>query len=68
MEERISHRKYYLGAGAADYRHIKRNRRGNEHSYRLPGHLLNRLFGVPFGAGQFVSGLHVFGLFWWRDW
>lgn len=24
------------------------------------GNLLNRLFGVPFGAGQFVSGLHVF--------
>lgn len=24
------------------------------------GNLLNRVFGVPFGAGQFVSGLHVF--------
>jgi len=24
------------------------------------GNLLNRIFGVPFGAGQFVSGLHVF--------
>ncbi|OEF95914.1 ECF transporter S component [Desulfuribacillus alkaliarsenatis] len=24
------------------------------------GNLLNRLVGVPFGAGQFVSGLHVF--------
>lgn len=24
------------------------------------GNLLNRLFGVPFGAGQFVSGLHIF--------
>ncbi len=24
------------------------------------GNFLNRLFGVPFGAGQFVSGLHVF--------
>lgn len=24
------------------------------------GNLLNRLFGVPFGAGQFVAGLHVF--------
>ncbi|HHW54656.1 MAG: ECF transporter S component [bacterium] len=24
------------------------------------GNLLNRLFGVPFGAGQFASGLHVF--------
>ena len=24
------------------------------------GNLLNRLFGIPFGAGQFVSGLHVF--------
>ncbi|MGI6413031.1 MAG: ECF transporter S component [Syntrophomonadaceae bacterium] len=24
------------------------------------GNLLNRLLGVPFGAGQFVSGLHVF--------
>ncbi|MCF6096888.1 ECF transporter S component [Thermovorax subterraneus] len=24
------------------------------------GNLLNRILGVPFGAGQFVSGLHVF--------
>lgn len=24
------------------------------------GNLLNRIFGVPFGAGQFVAGLHVF--------
>lgn len=24
------------------------------------GNLLNRMFGVPFGAGQFVAGLHVF--------
>lgn len=24
------------------------------------GNLLNRVFGVPFGAGQFVSGLHIF--------
>ncbi|MGI6142641.1 MAG: ECF transporter S component [bacterium] len=24
------------------------------------GNLLNRVFGVPFGAGQFASGLHVF--------
>ncbi|MDD4754309.1 MAG: ECF transporter S component [Desulfitobacteriaceae bacterium] len=24
------------------------------------GNLLNRIFGIPFGAGQFVSGLHVF--------
>ena len=24
------------------------------------GNLLNRIFGVPFGAGQFVSGLHIF--------
>jgi ABC-type thiamin/hydroxymethylpyrimidine transport system permease subunit len=24
------------------------------------GNLLNRVFGIPFGAGQFVSGLHVF--------
>jgi amino acid permease len=24
------------------------------------GNLVNRLFGVPYGAGQFVSGLHVF--------
>jgi len=24
------------------------------------GNLLNRIFAVPFGAGQFVSGLHVF--------
>jgi ABC-type thiamin/hydroxymethylpyrimidine transport system permease subunit len=24
------------------------------------GNLLNRIFGVPFGAGQFTSGLHVF--------
>ena len=24
------------------------------------GNLVNRVFGVPFGAGQFVSGLHVF--------
>lgn len=24
------------------------------------GNLANRIFGVPFGAGQFVSGLHVF--------
>lgn len=24
------------------------------------GNFLNRLFGIPFGAGQFVSGLHVF--------
>jgi len=26
------------------------------------GNLLNRLLGVPFGAGQFVAGLHVFWL------
>jgi energy-coupling factor transport system substrate-specific component len=26
------------------------------------GNLLNRIFGVPFGAGQFVAGLHVFWL------
>jgi energy-coupling factor transport system substrate-specific component len=24
------------------------------------GNLVNRVFGVPFGAGQFVSGLHIF--------
>ncbi len=24
------------------------------------GNFLNRLFGIPFGAGQFVSGLHIF--------
>ena len=24
------------------------------------GNFLNRLFGVPFGAGQFLSGLHIF--------
>lgn len=24
------------------------------------GNLLNNLLGVPFGAGQFVAGLHVF--------
>ena len=24
------------------------------------GNLLNRIFGVPFGAGQFAAGLHVF--------
>lgn len=24
------------------------------------GNLVNRIFGVPFGAGQFVAGLHVF--------
>ena len=24
------------------------------------GNLMNRLFGVPFGAGQFMAGLHVF--------
>lgn len=24
------------------------------------GNLVNRIFGVPFGAGQFVSGLHIF--------
>ena len=32
------------------------------------GNLLNRLFGVPFGAGQFVAGLHVFGSSWRRGW
>ncbi len=24
------------------------------------GNLINQIFGVPFGAGQFASGLHVF--------
>ena len=61
MEERISHRKYYLGNRELLIIAILSGIGGGMSTYiGYLGNLLNRLFGVPFGAGQFVSGLHVF--------
>lgn len=61
MEERISHRKYYLGNRELLIIAILSGIGGVMSTYiGYLGNLLNRLFGVPFGAGQFVSGLHVF--------
>lgn len=61
MEERISQKKYYLSNRELLIIAILSGIGGVMSTYiGYLGNLLNRLFGVPFGAGQFVSGLHVF--------
>lgn len=62
MEEKTkSRRKYYLGNRDLLVIAVLSGIGGVVSTYvGYLGNLLNRLFGVPFGAGQFASGLHVF--------
>ena len=62
MEEKINgQRKYYLSNRDLLIIAVLSGIGGVMSTYiGYLGNLLNRVFGVPFGAGQFVSGLHVF--------
>lgn len=62
MEEEIkNHKKYYLSNRDLLIIAVLSGIGGVMSTYiGYLGNLLNRIFGVPFGAGQFVSGLHVF--------
>jgi ABC-type thiamin/hydroxymethylpyrimidine transport system permease subunit len=56
-----SHRKYYLSNRDLLIIAILSGIGGVMSTYvGYLGNFLNRLFGVPFGAGQFLSGLHIF--------
>jgi energy-coupling factor transport system substrate-specific component len=60
-EKTKSRRKYYLGNRDLLVIAVLSGIGGVMSTYvGYLGNLLNRLFGVPFGAGQFASGLHVF--------
>jgi energy-coupling factor transport system substrate-specific component len=61
MEERTSRKEYYLSNRELLIIAIISGIGGVMSTYiGYLGNLLNRLFGIPFGAGQFASGLHVF--------
>lgn len=62
MEERTkSRRKYYLSNRDLLVIAVLSGIGGVMSTYiGYLGNLVNRVFGVPFGAGQFVSGLHIF--------
>lgn len=62
MEEEIkNHKKYYLSNRDLLIIAILSGIGGIMSTYiGYLGNLLNHVFGIPFGAGQFVSGLHIF--------
>lgn len=61
MEKEIKSRRYYLSNRDLLVIAVLSGIGGVMSTYvGYLGNLLNRIFGVPFGAGQFVSGLHVF--------